>query len=277
LSGNCLPAEIVVVDQSQNEATRNSLAQLKNSRVRINYVKQTRRGLSASRNAGILYATHSIIAFTDDDCVPGSEWVSALQEAFASCPKLGGVTGRMLPFGPETPATYSVSERASTARTDFFFKTTPWHVGTGGNTAVRREWFERVGFYDERLGAGSPGKAAEDSELFYRLLSAGGQIRYEPNAVIYHERQNRDESLSRRLSYGHGIGAFCGMCLRAGDVYGAVILCDWLGSLAREMAGYAIRRNKFEVHARLLSFRGTASGLRYGFALAANNRIGGNV
>ena len=63
-------------------------------------------------------------------------------------------------------------------------------AGSGGNFAVRRDVWSGLGGFDERLGAGSTGQAAEDMDFIYRMLAAGETILYEPRAVIYHERQD---------------------------------------------------------------------------------------
>src|SRR5262249_46066568 len=133
--------------------------------------------------------------------------------------------------------------------------------------AVKREWLDRVAGYDERLGAGSPGKAAEDADLFYRLLRAGAHMRYEPDAVVYHERQSKARRLASRWSYGHGIGAFCGIWLCKRDLYALHILTYWLFSQCHALACAIGRRQWMQTHERSLSLRGTVRGLVYGLCV----------
>ena len=88
------------------------------------------------------------------------------------------------------------------ARVDFdrtFFEATKdvgvpaWRLGAGANMAFRRDAFDRVGLFDERLGAGASG-CSEDSELWYRLLAEGHRCRYWPSAVVlHHHRADWDE------------------------------------------------------------------------------------
>jgi GT2 family glycosyltransferase len=264
LKGQALPAEIIVVDQSRDDATRSLIEEPKQGDVPIIYVRQKLHGLSASRNAAIGRASHPVVVFTDDDCVPDGGWVAAIDRAFAQSPAPDAVAGSVLALGPETSGTYMVSPREGRTHAGFIGKVIPWLIGTGGNFAIKREWFGRVGRYDERLGAGSPGKAAEDADLIYRLLRAGAFIRYEPDAIVYHERQSRAHRLMSRWSYGHGIGAFCGIWLRRGDIYAIRILGYWLFSLGRELAGIVARRKWLEAYQRVLSLQGTVRGLMYG-------------
>ncbi len=265
LLGERLPAEIVIVDQSRDDATREIVAQRRAaSPVSIIYLRQDRRGLSASRNAAIAAARSPILAVTDDDCVPAPGWVAAITRAFAASPDLAAVTGRVLPLGPEVPDTYVVSLRESAEAGAFHGRTIPWLVGTGGNCALKRIWLQRVGPYDERLGAGAPGKAAEDADLLYRLLRAGAHIRYDPALVVYHERQSIARRLATRASYGYGIGAFCSLRLRRWDVYAMYMLGYWLCQLGRSLARALLRRQWDQVYQRMLSVRGTFGGLLYG-------------
>jgi GT2 family glycosyltransferase len=266
-AGEVLPSQVVVVDQSVDDQTQSLVSERMGGELPITYVRQDQLGVSASRNAAISRVEHPIVAFTDDDCVPDHGWLEAIERAFASSAAPDAVTGRVLPFGPASDGTFSVSPRESTVRVDFSGKQIPWLRATGGNFALRRAWFERSGMYDERLGPGSPGRAAEDADLFYRLLKAGARFRYEPDAVVYHLRQSRDRRLATRWSYGYGMGAICGVRCREGDLYGVHMLVFWLEGVLRELAGAVARREWLEAHQRLLSLSGAAGGFAYGLSL----------
>jgi glycosyltransferase involved in cell wall biosynthesis len=267
LAGTVLPAEVIIVDQSQDTATAAILEQRRITPVSLVYIRQQQRGLSASRNAAVACAGFPIIAVTDDDCVPAQEWVAAVEQAFTIPTPPDALTGRVLPLGGDAPGLHVVSARTSNQRTEYRGKVVPWQVGTGGNFAVKREWFNRIGNYDERLGAGSPGQAAEDTDLLYRLLCAGAHIRYEPDALIFHERQSKARRLASRWGYGHGIGAFCGLWLRRGDRYALRMLGEWLLYLCRELINATKHREWLEAYQRLLGLRATMHGLLYGLRL----------
>jgi hypothetical protein len=76
-----------------------------------------------------------------------------------------------------------------------------WRLGAGANMAFRREVFARVGFFDERLGAGASG-CSEDSELWYRLLAEGYRCRYTPASVVFHHHRADWEGLRQQM-YGY--------------------------------------------------------------------------
>jgi glycosyltransferase involved in cell wall biosynthesis len=264
LGGKVLPAEVVIIDQSRDDSTRALIEDRQVGSVPIVYVHQQRRGLSASRNAAINHAKHPVLAFTDDDCMPDGAWVAAIESTFASASPPDAATGRVLPLGPDEPGTYSVSPRDSSVRADFSGRLIPWFIGTGGNFAVKREWLSRVGNYDERLGVGSPGKAAEDADFFYRLLRAGARVRYEPDALVYHERQSKNRRMTSRYSYGYGIGAFCGIWLCRRDPYALHILSYWVLNQCLGLARAIRRWHWMQAHESSLSLRGTLHGLLYG-------------
>jgi glycosyltransferase involved in cell wall biosynthesis len=262
LDGDTLPAQIVIVDQGADPSTE-AVVNRWRRRVPIRYVRQDRRGLAASRNAAIVHATQSIIAFTDDDCVPDASWLAAIAAAFEGQDRPDAVTGAVLPLGPDRPGLYAVSTRPSRRGVVFRGRALPWAVGTGGNAAVRREWLDRVRF-DERFGVGTPGQAAEDLDFFYRLLRTGAVVRYEPKAVIFHERQTVDGRLGRAGTYAFGLGAVWSMWARQGDPYVLWIAARWAIDRADTMVRAFARRQWWRLAEEWLTLQGAWRGAAYG-------------
>jgi GT2 family glycosyltransferase len=264
LAGEVLPEELIIVDQSKDEAVADALATLPPSPISVRYLRQTRQGLSASRNCALAAASTPIVAFTDDDCVPSAGWLLTIHRVLAQDEELAAVTGQVLPLGEERPGTYAVSSRASTEPRVYRGRAVPWHVGTGGNFAAKREWLEQIRGFDHRLGAGSPGRAAEDADVMYRLLVAGARIKYEPESVVYHERQTAAQRLASRFGYAYGIGAVCALYLRSGDLYGGIMLGSYLKALGVGLIRAVARRNWFLTRQRIQALQGCAGGLAYG-------------
>lgn len=263
-SGDVLPAEVVIVDQSRNEATRSMIEARQSGIVPIIYMRQEPCGLAASQNAAIERASYPIVAVTDDDCVPEREWLATIEKTFASTDGLAAVTGRILPLEPDGNKLFPVSLRTSTLRVEFSRRVSPWVVGSGNNFAIKRDWFFRIGGCDVRLGPGSPGKGGVDMDLFYRLLRAGARIRYEPNSLVHHERQDKVGRIARRSMYGYGMGACCTIWLRQRDPYGLCILGSWVFFRMRRLVAAALCCRWVSAHEELLVLEGTAGGLVYG-------------
>ena len=202
------PHEIIVVDNAPNtDKTRQLLCQTPT----IRYVLEPRPGLSRARNTGIRHSTGKLIAFTDDDVVVHPDWSARLEQGFQN-PQVMAVTGLVLPAELETESqlifetglgNFGWGYRAKNFDPQFFEATKHlgvpvWRIGAGANMAFRREVFERIGNFDERLGAGASG-CSEDSEMWYRVLAQGWVCRYEPAAVVFHYHRRELNSLREQM------------------------------------------------------------------------------
>lgn len=266
LAGTAQPREILVVDQSRDGRSREVVRARATQQDQVRVIEQERLGLSAARNEALSAARSSVVAVTDDDCVPSPGWLSAFTRAFEQPSSPVAVTGPMLPMGDESDG-YAVSSRTSRQAAEYTGNRLPWLIGTGANVAVRRELALSLGGYDERLGVGSPGGAGEDIDFLHRLLRTGGLVRYEPEALVYHERQPKSRRRASRSTYGHGIGACCGLWLRERDVRALTILGHWCTLRGGRLARAARQRNWDRVTEELLVLGGTARGFVYGVRL----------
>lgn len=187
------PYEVLVVDNASTSADTADVVR----RYGHVYLRENRPGLSHARNAGIAAATGAIVAFTDDDTVLHPDWLLRLEAAFDS-EHVWAATGLVIPAELRTEA-QCIFEQAwsfghGLARrdfgADFYHKTrrrgTPtWEFGAGASMAFRREIFDRIGLFEPHLGAGASG-CSEDSEIWYRIVRAGGVCRYEPSSILFH-------------------------------------------------------------------------------------------
>jgi GT2 family glycosyltransferase len=212
--------EILVVDNAPGDpATRRVVEEFSG----IAYLAEARPGLSVARNAGLAATRGDIVLFTDDDVVIEPDWPLAMVRAFED-PAVMAVTGLVLPAELESAAQVAFERdlggfgrgfRALDFDGRFFAAMTSrgvpvWLIGSGANMGFRREAFEKVGLFDERLGAGASG-CSEDSEMWYRLLAAGGHCRYEPAAVVHHYHRADWTGLTRQLrdyTRGHVVALF---------------------------------------------------------------------
>jgi glycosyltransferase involved in cell wall biosynthesis len=265
LAGDRRPAEILVVDQGDDDSAAAVITSRRAGNAPIVHIRQHRLGLSAARNEMLHRATSAVLAVTDDDCVPDKSWVAALVMAFSREPVPDAITGRVLALGPERPGTYAVSLRPQTTPRDFTAPAVPWDVGTGANFAVRCACLRSVGGYDLRLGAGSAGYAGEDLDVYHRILRAGHRIRFAPDAVVYHERINEERRMATRWSYAFGLGALCGLLLGNDDRFGWTILAHWGRRIVSRLVRAAVKLDGDRLRQALLSGSGTARGLQYGW------------
>lgn len=194
--------EILVVDSaSSSSATRDVAAEFGLTSIRIE-----EPGLAKARNAAIRETTASVIAFTDDDCIPRPGWARQILARFtrsaAEGERIGFVAGRVVADGDGQPVSvllgavprrYSGGDDAS-------------YIGHGANLAVARECWESLGGFDELLGVGATLRSAEDTDLMWRALREGWIGHFDPSAVVSHT-QWRGRVAALRASYGYGVGA----------------------------------------------------------------------
>jgi hypothetical protein len=84
---------------------------------------------------------------------------------------------------------------------------------------------------------------------------------------VRHERQSEKRRMATRWSYGHGIGAACGILCRKGDWYGLTILARWLRSVTMRILRAASAVDANGLRQARLSLTGTLRGLAYGWGV----------
>ena len=199
------PAEVIVVDQSRDQATRLVVSRRQGAAVPVRYLRGISTGLSRAKNQGIAACAEGVIAFTDDDCLADPEWVETLTQPILTG-RAEAVVGRTLPERAVGDLEETSSVYAPEGCPVFSRRTHPWRVGGGGNFAAARDVLRRIGSFDERFGPGARLESAEDMDMIHRLLRAGERIVYAPNAVIRH-RSWRSAPQNRLLSRAYGVGA----------------------------------------------------------------------
>ena len=196
LANSFTDMELLVVDQSTDEATREAVAAVADHRVR--YIHTSTVGVAFSRNIAIREAAADIVVFTDDDCICDRDWLQAIAREFRADSQALGVYGRVVPHGTTGSATWDcVSEDGemvcpaliqSTTRTVVDRPAIPHLVlGGGNNMSFRKEAFTRVGLFNEMLGPGSRIGTGEDTEFSYRLLYNHCRLVYSPQPLVEHD------------------------------------------------------------------------------------------
>lgn len=199
--------EIIVVDNAPtSDATQQLVAQFP----AVKYVLEPKAGLDFARNAGISHSSCELIAYTDDDVSLHPDWTLHLRQAFQS-PNVMAVTGLVIAAEIDTQSQY-IFERYWSFNRGYrrllydrhFFKkysligAPAWRVGAGASMAFRRDVFEKIGDFDERLDVGAAG-CSGDSEMWYRVLAAGFDCLYEPTVVAYHTHRSEMAALHHQL------------------------------------------------------------------------------
>lgn len=268
---------IWVIDQSDDDQTSAVVALQMHDDPRVRYVRQAVPGLSLARNTGVAAGSAPVILFTDDDCRVGHEWVGAMLAELAD-PATWAAFGRVLPEYPdgladaEPDRAYppALGVKLATRRTVYEGNLLQLGFGHGASMGVRRECYERLGGFDELLGAGGALGAWEDRDFGYRVLAAGGRIVYTPDAVLYHLQWRNWADLWRtHTRYALGAGAAAGKYLRCGDLAGLAIFGEWLlsqglrQSVSALLKWRSLKRLRTGLTHLVTPWEGLARGMRY--------------
>ncbi|MBV9871460.1 MAG: glycosyltransferase [Frankiaceae bacterium] len=166
--------EIVVVNDASTDDTRSVLDDLaRDAAVPVQVIHLARNaGPATARNVGWRATTASVVAFTDDDCVPQPGWLAALA---AATDTVDMAQGRTLPDPEQREHQGPFSRTLDVASEDGYYQTC--------NIAYRRDVLERMdGFHEAfRFPAG------EDTDFAWRAKEAGASSSFVPEAVVFHD------------------------------------------------------------------------------------------
>ncbi len=193
-----------------------------------------KRGIPFNRNQGIDHARGDVIVFIDDDCWVHDTWLSSLVRPLQEDKNLLAVTS-----GTKIPKANLLGDCISAlgfpGGGSLGFEKV-WKISKEGftthlavgNCVLRREVFERIGYFDESMKSG-----AEDAELSFRMEKAGIPIRYVPQAHAFHEARTTIPSFVRwQLRRGRANYQFK---KKVGNVGGFIKLRIWsAGNIVKE-------------------------------------------
>jgi len=207
--------EVIVVDNNSTDETRSMVENLRDSLGYKNlvYCFEGTQGVSHARNTGIAAARAPIIAFTDDDIRPGSNWIASISEGFRKFPNADCIGGKVLPqSGAEFPVWLTANHWTPLALLDMGEEPIELDVRNGpglvaANMAVRASVFADVGLFHPQLQRVKHSIGSmEDTEYQLRLTTAKKRLMYLPELVVYahvlEERLTKD--YHRRWYRGHG-------------------------------------------------------------------------
>jgi glycosyltransferase involved in cell wall biosynthesis len=230
-------------------------------------VRAPRKGLSRARNLGAAATTAPIVVFTDDDCRPQPQWLDYLAAPFAAS-EVGFVLGQVRADVDNPHLPFDAARPRPAAR--FTGATDPIELGNGACMAFRRTAWDACGGADERLGAGTRLRSAEDHDLFVRLLHRGWTGVYEPDALVLHrDWRTHREVVLYNWGVGLGTGAMVGKLWRLADaatvrpLLRRRLVKDGIAELTRNVA----HRDKSAIVAHSLKLGGTLTGLAVGLVL----------
>ncbi|MEG5175166.1 glycosyltransferase [Microcoleus sp. B3-D7] len=150
----------------------------------------------AARNKGIRASTGEIIAFTDADCRPESDWLENLVKPFVDL-EIGIRAGEILALPGKT-----ILEQHADRQNTLSQKHTLAHpfcpYGQTANLAVRRLVLQQIGLFRPYLTSGG------DADLCWRILrETSYKMYFAENAIVRHRHRSTIKQLqSQWYRYG---------------------------------------------------------------------------
>jgi GT2 family glycosyltransferase len=190
--------EVIVVDDDSPQSPRDIVDSF-NQIIAVKLLTQSHAGPAAARNKGAGGANGDFLVFTDDDCLPQPEWLSAFARQFGLTPDslLGGRTLNALSDNLCSAASQAVIDAVY-----LYFNTNDRALFFASNNfAVPAETFLRLGGFNEEF------QTSEDREFCDRWIHHGRSLIYVSDAVCYHAHTLQVGSFWRQ-HFGYGRGAF---------------------------------------------------------------------
>ena len=227
--------ELIVVDNGSSDNTAEIVSEFASKAdFPVRYVYEERRGLSNARNSGVKAARGEIIAFTDDDCIVASNFLSETLLAFSKDPRVGYITGLILLHNPEHYRA-TINESAEPAEFQPFSYIKPGDV-KGANLSFRAIVLNEINGFDPLFGSGAL-FPAEDCEAVARASTRGWRGQYTPTVVVRHDHGRTKYDIENLLrAYDIGRGAYHSKLFRSTDTR-IHALRGWAGLFRR-----AVRR-----------------------------------
>jgi glycosyltransferase involved in cell wall biosynthesis len=248
--------EVVVVDSASRDDRTRAVATEHGTSV----IRADRPGTSLARNLGWRAARHELVAFTDDDVAVDTDWPGAMARALSAADGQW-VTGwiGVERFGGGARELNPTMLEPEPARLDRDYR---GPMGASANFGAHRAALAAVGGFDERFGPGRWTAAAEDVELFDRLILAGLAGSYDPTVRVFHEQwRGRRDAVTLHWRYGKGMGARLARLARRDPRRAAAIGYDVVWSQGVHAAFRCLRaRYEFGTLLATLRVTGTAVG-----------------
>jgi len=231
--------EILLIDQTQKH-TEETIRFLSSNTRRVKRVVQEIPNLPMARNNGLSLASGAFVVFIDDDVLLPADCIRRLVDHLSRGVS-DGVTGLI---------NFDWSDEELRQRWDIAKKRIEnglWYVNNfiGAVMAFRREVFDSIGGFDERLGALSRGMG-EDYEFCRRATRAQLRLAIDTTIVIQHptgvgggcaiREIAPEEARTRHIQSGFYIE------MKLAERYGRIGIQGWV----RMLRGWAFNREMFK-------------------------------
>lgn len=206
--------EILLINNNSTDRTEEICKKFSNDyqQVDFRYFIETNQGLSYARNRGVKESNGEIIIFVDDDATVFQHYLESIDNFFTDYPSAMACGGPIEPvYESGKPKWLSYYTNALIGGALYEGKEIkPFSNGKfpgGGNSAFRKEVFEKYGFFNVELGRkGTSLIGAEEKDLYDRITRGKERFFYLPQMGIYHYIPEQKTTMEHfdKLTYSIG-------------------------------------------------------------------------
>lgn len=204
------PDEVVVVARGEDAATWTLLeGRRRSDGAALRAVRIDSPGQVRSLQEGLVRAEGEVVAITDDDAVPRSDWLERIERSLDEQPEVGGVGGR---DWVHNGARLVDGSRATVGKILWYGRVIGnHHLGVGdarpvdllkgANMAFRRDALRGVSIAEGLRGGGA--QVHSDMDLCLAVKRAGWALVYDPAIAVDHfpaQRFDEDQRENRPLA-----------------------------------------------------------------------------
>lgn len=181
--------EIVVVDNNSDEDIKSIV-----DKFHAHYAHEIQPGSYVARNKGISVAKGEIIAFTDADCIPSSDWLEKGVNKLLNTPDCGLVGGKIeVTFkNPAQPTAVELFDSITAFPQQHFIEKD--NFSATANAFTFRSVIEDVGCFNSKL------KSNGDREWGNRVFSSNYKLIYADDACVFHPARNSYAQMRKKYA-----------------------------------------------------------------------------
>lgn len=238
LAQTVAPSEVLVVDSSSDDATRDVVASYADRGVSLEVIARAEFNHGVTRHRAFVRTSGEYTLFMTQDAVPSdARYIEKLIEPLEADASIALVSGRQLPkpdarrfeqlvraFNyPDEPSVRGAEDLPRYGIKTFF--------ASDVCSAYRRAAYMECGGF-------APVSTNEDMLMAARFIAAGYKVAYEPSAAVYHSHNLTPSQQFRR---NREVGAF--LAAHGGELMGASEVGEG-GRLVRAVASQLLREGR---------------------------------
>lgn len=177
--------ELIVVDDGSTDDSFSVVSKVDDGRIRL--IHKENGGVSSARNVGIKAAKNPFVALLDGDDYWDSTFLEEQLALIDSFPNAGmwGVNYAFVK-GDKCEPCYQGMGEGFRGYVEGYFETSHNDLFCSSSVVIRKDVFEKVGFFDERIAS------SEDLDMWYRIILQYSVVFYDKVLAYYNQNaENR--------------------------------------------------------------------------------------